>query len=156
MRKRFERFAENFETFTKNEPVSVLDKKAEQAYEMIQRKGFFSSNDTEYLGVKTKSRRSRLFEKICDRHSNVRLKPSKSGKDNRQITVAYLNEESLKEFEKAPDEEIRKLTQNPVSKKQIADAFGVSEDDAQHLVSRLVGENKLYMDSFGKYKWCGK
>jgi hypothetical protein len=145
--------------FLSNAPISPLDVKADQAYEMIKQKGTFTSYDASTLGVTQKYRREKLFSKICDRHSDVRIKPARSPKDNRLIKVAYLLDDKIKEYETDPDEKYRKFFEDYTSKARFAEKLGLEKEDerVQKLISRLIREKKLEPHPVKHaFRWCGK
>lgn len=149
---------ENLLFYLLNEPVSYLDVRADQAYEMIKQKGFFRSYDAATLGISQKYARERLFDTLCQRHSDVLIVPAKSPKDNRLIKIAHIDPKKLEEYTKDKDEEIRRFSQEYVTKQQLATKFNLTLDAAQKLVSRLVKEEKFVNDpeKDGRFKWNEK
>jgi len=149
---------ENLLFYLLNEPVSYLDVRADQAYEMIKQKGFFRSYDAATLGISQKYARERLFDTLCQRHPDVLIMPAKNPKDGRLIKIAYLDPKKLEEYTRDKDEEIKQFSQEYVTKQQLATKFNLTPDAAQMLVSRLVKEDKFVRDpeKEGRFKWNEK
>lgn len=134
-----------------------MDKKADKAYHLLKEKGRFTSYDVVGLGVLEKYKRSRLFAKLCERHSNVKLKMATSPKDGRKITVAYLDGQAIEKYEKGPDAELSKFMANYVSRSQISQRFGISLEEVQRKITQLVGEKIVTKHpTEDKFKWDEK
>jgi hypothetical protein len=150
---------DKFILYLSTAPLSPLDVKADQAYEMIKQKGTFTSYDASTLGVTQKYKRERLFQRICDRHFDVRTKLARSPRDNRLIKVAYLLDGKMKEYETDSDEKYKEFFKDYNSKAQFAEKLGLKKDDerVQKLISRLIREKKLEKHPVEHaFRWCGK
>jgi uncharacterized protein YqgQ len=166
---------ENMKLILDETPLSWADKKAEQAFKILNKKGHFTSMDFVKIGVSERYKKARVFDKLCERYSEVRIRLSKDPRTNREQKIAYIPKEQKsiefgeEEFENLPKnvqdleggdyvrvknifKESEKTTKVVLMKK-----LNLSENAAQSVISQLVSINKIIKDPVeDSFKWVGE
>jgi hypothetical protein len=156
-------------------PLSWADQKAEQAFEILNKKEYFTSTDCVTIGVSERYKKARVFDKLCERHPEIKIRQSKDPKTNRERKIAYIPKESKQpkfgeeDFEDLPKnvqdleggdyigirtvfKENEKTTKIALMKK-----LNLSEHAAQSVISQLVSINKIMKDPVeDSFKWVGE
>jgi hypothetical protein len=164
----------NMLTVLDETPLSWADQKAELAYNMLKKKEYFTSMDCVTIGVSERYKKQRVFDKLCERHAEVRIRQTKDPKTNRERKIAYIPKESKPmEFDLEEIENLPKTVQDleggdyvrireafketdKTTLKMLAKKLNISEENAQKIISELIRDKKIWKSPEETFKWVGE
>lgn len=98
--------------------LGVMNRLADQAYEIIKQKGEFTSHDCADMGLFDTTQRKRLFTALKLRHPDIKPGVRSRWGDKRKIYRAWIDDKKFEETQKNPDQEIKDFVEknNPTTK----------------------------------------
>jgi len=135
--------------------LGVMDRLADQAYEIIKQKGEFNSNDCTKMGLFDTTQKKRLFTSLKLRHSDIKADVRGRWGDKRKIYVAWIDDKKFEETQKNPDQEIKDFVEkNNPSREQLIKHFMWSSTGGKK-IGELVNKKQIILCPDNRFKWIG-
>ncbi len=140
-------YRQNVEGMISETQLGIMNKKAEEAYEIILKTGQFTSFDCAKLGILDTTHKNRLFSILVLRHDDVAVKISSKPGDKRKIKIAYLEGHERQFAGTANEKVLQFVYENKPTREQLVKAFGWTPEQANQEIARLVSDETLGYDS---------
>ncbi len=135
--------------------LGVMDRFADQAYEIIKQKGEFTSYDCTKMGLFDTTQRKRLFTALKLRHPDVKLDIRSRWGDKRKIYVAWIDDKKFEETQKNPDQKIKDFVEeNNPTREQLITHFMWGSTGGKK-IGELVNKKKIILCPDNRFKWVG-